>query len=71
MLKQRLNLFQIQLKSNVWRYYAFTFLESLTFFSAVLVPFFTQWGKITLLQVQTLQSWFMFWFFVLEIPIRP
>lgn len=38
------------------------------FFTAVLVPFFTEWGGISLFQVQILQSWFMFWLFVLEIP---
>jgi len=38
------------------------------FFSAVLVPFFTDWGHITLFQVQLLQSWFSVWVFALEIP---
>lgn len=55
-------------KSTIWRYYAFTFLMSLHFFSAVLVPFFTQWGGISKTQMQLLQSWFMLWIFLLEIP---
>lgn len=54
--------------NTIWRYYAFSFLKDFTFFSAVLVPFFTQWGKISLTQVQILQSWFMLWIFLLEIP---
>ncbi len=54
--------------SVVWRYYAFQFLVSLTFFGAVLVPMLTHWGNLSLAQVQFLQSWFMFWIFVLEIP---
>jgi len=52
----------------LWRYYAFTFLRNFSFISAVLVPFFTEWGQISLLQVQLLQSWFMLWIFLLEIP---
>jgi len=38
------------------------------FFSAVLVPFFTDWGKIDLFQIQLLQSWFSLWLFILEVP---
>lgn len=57
-----------QFNTTLKRYYAFTFLKDFAFFSAVLVPFFTQWGHISLLQVQLLQSWFMFWQFVLDIP---
>lgn len=37
-------------------------------FSAVLVPFFTKWAGISLFQMQLLQSWFMLWIFVLEVP---
>jgi len=54
--------------NTIWRYYAFCFLKDLAFFSAVLVPFFKEWGGISLTQVQIIQSWFMFWLFVLEIP---
>lgn len=48
--------------------YAYAFFKDFAFFSAVLVPFFTQWGGISLLQVQLLQSWFSFWVFILEVP---
>ena len=54
--------------SLVWRYYAYNFFRQLAFVSAVLVPFFTEWGGITLTQVQLLQSWFMLWIFLLEVP---
>lgn len=60
--------FKTNIKSTIWRYYAFRFLQGSAFFSAVLVPFFTEWGHITLTQVQILQSWFMLWIFILEIP---
>lgn len=54
--------------NTIWRYYIFSFLKDFAFFSAVLVPFFTEWGHISLTQVQILQSWFLFWIFILEIP---
>lgn len=60
--------FKTNIKSTIWRYYAFRFLQGSAFFSAVLVPFFTEWGHISLTQVQILQSWFMLWIFILEIP---
>ncbi|MFH0906449.1 MAG: MFS transporter [archaeon] len=53
---------------NIWKIYIFSFLTSLHFFGAVLVPFFTDWGKISFTQIMILQSWFMFWIFALEIP---
>jgi len=62
------NILKNNINNTIWRYYAYTFLKDLAFFSAVLVPFFTEWGGLSLTQVQILQSWFMFWFFILEIP---
>lgn len=56
------------LRSTTHRYYLFSLLKDCAFFTAVLVPFFTEWGGISLFQVQILQSWFMFWLFVLEVP---
>lgn len=50
------------------RLYTFALFKHAAFFSAVLVPFFTEWGGITLFQVQLLQSWFSIWVFVLEVP---
>lgn len=34
----------------------------------MLVPFFTDWGGLNLTQIMVLQSWFMLWIFVLEVP---
>jgi len=56
------------LSKLLWRYYALGFCRNLGFISAVLVPFFTDWGNLSLAQVQLLQSWFMLWIFLLEIP---
>lgn len=48
--------------------YLYAFFKNFAFFSAVLVPFFTDWGHISLFQVQVLQSWFAIWVFILEVP---
>lgn len=52
----------------IWRYYLFSFLASISFYTAVLVPFYTDWGGISLAQVQFLQAWMMFWAVLLEVP---
>jgi len=36
--------------------------------AAVTVPFFTIWGGLTFTQTLFLQSWFMLWGFILEVP---
>ncbi len=38
------------------------------FFAGVLVPFFTDWGGLTLTQLFLLQAWFFLWIFLLEVP---
>lgn len=55
-------------KGNIWKMYLFSFFTNLTFIGAILVPFFTDWGHISFAQVMILQSWFMLWIFILEIP---
>lgn len=67
-MKEFMKTINKNIKSVIWRYYAHNFLSHLAFFSAVLVPFFTDWAGITLFQVQLLQSWFMMWIFLLEVP---
>ena len=32
------------------------------------MPFFTDWGGLSFTQIMLLQSWFVFWIFILEIP---
>ncbi|MBI3980653.1 MFS transporter [Candidatus Microgenomates bacterium] len=53
---------------NTVIYYFYTFFRNFAFFAAVLVPFYTEWGGITLFQAQLLQSWFTFCVFALEVP---
>ncbi len=44
------------------------FVISLEFLGVVLLIFFKDWGGLSQTEVQILQSWFIFWTFVLEIP---
>lgn len=46
----------------------YDFLISLHFSSAILIPFFFDWGGLSYTQIFFLQSWFMAWVFILEIP---
>lgn len=55
-------------RANVRRMYLWQFLTSLHFFAGVLIPFFTDWGGISFAAVMWLQTWFVFWIFVLEVP---
>lgn len=55
-------------KANLWKMYLFKFLVRMHFIGGVLVPFFTDWGGINFTQILILQSWFMLWIFLLEIP---
>ena len=55
-------------KSVIWRYYAYSLLSNLWFIGAILVPFFTIWGHVSLFQVLILQSWYSFWYFIFEVP---
>lgn len=48
--------------------YVYAFFKNFAFFSGVLVPFFTDWGHISMFQTMVLQSWFSVWVFILEIP---
>ncbi len=67
-MRELINKLQGRTRSTIWKLYVFEFLREMGFFGAVLVPFFTEWGGIGLVQVQILQSWFMFWIFILEVP---
>jgi MFS family permease len=53
---------------NLWRLELVRTLYWMHFVSAVLVPFFTEWGGIGLAQIMGLNAWFMACTFVLEIP---
>lgn len=59
---------QKSFKANIGKMYAMRLLYNMYFISAVLVPFYTLWGKIKFSQILFLNAWFFFWNFLLEIP---
>lgn len=50
------------------RLYLYSFLKDFSFFTAVIVPFFTDWGGLSQFQIQLIQTWFSLWVFILEVP---
>ncbi|MFC2074956.1 MFS transporter [Bdellovibrionota bacterium] len=56
------------MRANIYKCYLFNFLSGLSFMGAVIVPFFKDWGGLDFTKIFILQSWFMFWAFVLEVP---
>ncbi len=54
--------------SNTWKMYLVRLLFNMYFISAVIVPFYIEWGGIKFSQILFLNAWFMFWNFLLEIP---
>ena len=55
-------------KANIWKIYLFNMLRNMMFVSPILIPFFTDWGGLSFFQIMILQSWFLFCFFIFEIP---
>jgi predicted MFS family arabinose efflux permease len=53
---------------NVRRLYAIRFCYWFHTIAAILVPFFRDWGGISLGRILLLNAWFMFWNFLLEVP---
>lgn len=61
-------MFLRKFKGITYKYYLYSFFSGLVFYTAALIPFYTEWGHISQAQIQILQAWLMFWAFVLEIP---
>ncbi|MGD2090538.1 MAG: MFS transporter [Candidatus Aminicenantes bacterium] len=55
-------------KSNIKKMYLMKLLFNMYFYSAIIVPFYTEWGGIQFSRILFLNAWFMFWNFLLEIP---
>lgn len=55
-------------KENLWKLKGIRFFFWMHFFAAILIPFFTEWGGLKLSEVLFLNSWFMLWNFLLEVP---
>jgi MFS family permease len=54
--------------SNLWKLQGIRLLFWMHFFSAVLVPFYTDWGGLSLAQVLYLNAWFFLCNFLFEVP---
>lgn len=54
--------------SNIWKLNGIRLMFWMHFFAAVLIPFYVEWGGLKLSQVLFLNSWFMLWNFLLEVP---
>lgn len=57
-----------KLERNLWRIGVVRLLFSFHFVSAVLIPFFRDWGGLDYTRILSLNAWFMFWTFALEVP---
>ncbi len=55
-------------QANIRKAYIFAFLASCHFLSGILVPFFTDWGKISFAEIMVLQIWFAAVIFIMEVP---
>lgn len=61
-------IFMGKMRSNIPKLYWVRFFFWMNFFSAVIVPFYHQWGGLKLSQILFLNAWFMFCIFLFEIP---
>lgn len=55
-------------RSNIWKLYVIRLLVNMYFISAVIVPFYTDWGGLKFSWILFINAWFWAWNFLLEIP---
>lgn len=58
----------MSVQKNIRKVYAVSFIGSCHFSGGVLVPFFTDWGKVSFAEIMILQIWFAAIMIALEIP---
>jgi len=56
------------LEGNVLKLAALRFLCFMHLMSAVIIPFFREWGRLSFVQIFALQTWFMLMSFLMEVP---
>jgi MFS family permease len=56
------------MRQNIRKLYAFNFFASLHLIAGVILPFFTEWGRLSFTQIMILESWFSVCVFLFEIP---
>ena len=59
---------QNNFQRNIIKIYFFKFFVSFSLISGIITPFFLEWGQISLAKVLFIQSWFLVWVSVFEIP---
>jgi MFS family permease len=57
-----------RLAGNIPRLAALRFLCWMHLMSAVIIPFFREWGRLSFVQIFGLQTWFMLMSFLMEVP---
>ncbi|MFX0024734.1 MAG: hypothetical protein ACFE9S_20670, partial [Candidatus Hermodarchaeota archaeon] len=55
-------------KSNILKFYIFSFILGIHTVRAVYIPFMMDWGRLSFLQIMILQSYFTAMILLLEIP---
>src|SRR5512139_508468 len=56
------------LAGNILKLAALRFLCWMHLMSAVIIPFFREWGRLSFIQIFALQTWFMLMSFLMEVP---
>jgi len=56
------------LEGNILKLAAVRFLCWMHLMSAVIIPFFREWGRLSFVQIFALQTWFMLMSFLMEVP---
>ncbi len=56
------------LEGNILKLAALRFLCWMHLMSAVIIPFFREWGRLSFVQIFALQTWFMLMCFLMEVP---
>ncbi len=56
------------LEGNVLKLGALRFFCWMHFMSAVIIPFFREWGRLSFVEIFALQTWFMLMSFLMEVP---
>ena len=56
------------LEGNIPKLAALRFLCWMHLMSAVIIPFFREWGRLSFVQIFALQTWFMLMSFLMEVP---
>lgn len=57
-----------KIEKNIWKIYLFRFFSNMYFITAVMMPFFIEWGKLDFTKIMTLEAIFLVSTLLFEIP---